>query len=666
MIGSDRPLNETNHFEKLANKIDDFQVIILYDRQPNQFDYDYLLHFPSEKLKYKIESTCIFPRSKSETFIVRQQKYEENFDLFFKLRIKARDEMLVRITEFLTAKFYSTNEHHLIPLLENKPTLKWEILNKLFQKYEAMLKLNTRLNDEQSWEGFRKLFKTYLLNHALEEMVQNYGYEHLHSMDKEELNRLFFQKMNSNFATNDNFIDTFTDVVNMYMKKWIPEIVVQFEVEKDPMKQITTMLEASHPVAEHQHIETTVKNNNFTVMSNPIYQFITEALSNRKFIQNEYGEWPRASIQNNTLSGSVQLVPLDNVQAPDNGEDMQELANHITELDIDVLDTLCHLYLTRSSDTSDHVKIRLDDLLHSRGLKTKLGGTGRRGGFEKQQRTQFLKALSIIQSLWIEMDTIVVYKQGKAVKKPIQGRAFLFTSEKGHPYSFTMDQQNDVFLVTIGEAFEHFLKGSGRQVKLQPNQAVEFNPYQRKWEKKLIRYLSWRWRTQARKASYLQPHKISTLLEKLDVQLDSQAPSRIRDRFEKALDLLEEERVISFWQYNNWDESCVEKKGWLRIWQEATVSIAPPDEIITYYQPIERKNTVKNPTNPFLLHGKEEVYNKIGSDFKERRTKLGMTLQQVSNELKISTSYISNIERGVAKPSASVYKRMRDWLDNMG
>ncbi|PIC63709.1 hypothetical protein CSV79_10245 [Sporosarcina sp. P13] len=663
MIGSDIHLNEMNHVEKLASKIDDFQVIILYDRQPNQFDYDYLLHFPSEKLKRKIESTRIFPRSKSETFIVRQQKYEENFDLFYKLRIKARNEMLVRITEFMTAKFYSTNEHHLIPLLENKPTLKWEILHKLFQKYEAMLKLNTRLNDEQSWEGFRKLFKTYLLNHAIEEMVQKYGYEHLHSIDKEELNRLFFQKLNSNFSSNDNFIDTFTDVVNMYMKKWIPEILVQFEVEKDSMKQITAMLESSKPVAEHQHLETTIMNNNFTVMSNPIYQFITEAISNRKFIADEYGEWRSASIQNNSLNGSVQLVPIENVQSSGSKEAMQELAEHVTELDVDVLDTLCHLYLTRSSDATDHVKIRLDDLLHRRGLKTKLGGTGRRGGFEKQQRNQILKALSVIQSLWIEMDTIVVYEKGKAVKKPIKGRAFLFTTEEGHPYSFSVDQPTDVFLLTIGEAFEHFLRGSSRQVKLQPNQAVEFNPHQRKWEKKLIRYLSWRWRTQARKASYLQPHKISTLLEKLGVQIDSLAPSRIRDRFEKALDLLEEEGVITFWQYDNWDENSVAKKGWLRIWQDATVIIAPPDEIITHYQPIERKINVKNPKDLTLVDSKAEVCTKIGSDFKERRMKLGMTLQQVSHELKISTSYISNIERGEATPSASVYKRMRDWLE---
>lgn len=342
---------------------------------------------------------------------------------------------------------------------------------------------------------------------------------------------------------------------------------------------------------------------------------------------------------------------------------MDKLAEELTELDVDVLDTLCHHYLTRSAEATDRVEIRLDDLLHSRGLKTKLGGSGRRGGFEKQQRTQVLKALSVIENLWIDMQHIIVYEQGKPTKKSIQSRVFLFNTLDGSPHTFEGEISQDVFLLTIGEAFEYFLKGSSRQVKLQPNQAIEFNPYQRKWEKKLTRYLSWRWRTQARKASYLQPHKISTLLEKLGVQLDSQAPSRIRDRLEKALDLLEEEGVITFWQYDQWDESCMARKGWLRIWQEATIIIAPPDDIIKYYQPIERKNNTKSTPELSMTPSKDETDQVIGNEFKEKRLQVGKTLQEVSRELKISTSYISNIERGGAKPSQSIYKRMREWID---
>lgn len=163
----------------------------------------------------------------------------------------------------------------------------------------------------------------------------------------------------------------------------------------------------------------------------------------------------------------------------------------------------------------------------------------------------------------------------------------------GQSINFNGLQVQDEFVLKIGDLFADFLNGSNRQVKLLPKIAIEYNPYQQKWEKKLIRYLSWRWRTQARKASYLQPHKISTLLEKLAMPLQSQTPSRIRDRLEKALDTLLSEGVISFWQYDQWDESTMTKKGWIKIWKEATVLISPSDEVLKYYQPLERKKIGK-------------------------------------------------------------------------
>ena len=666
MADYDLLLNDTNDkkssFEDLVNKIDDFQVIILYDREQSHFDYNYLMNFPTDNLKRKIENNSIFPRIKSETFIVTDEKYQENFALFYKLRVKARQQMLVKITEFMTAKFFSSNESYLIPLLDNKPMLKWDILNSLFAKYETMLKENTQLSADHAWAGLSEMFKPYLLNHAMQELVEIHGIEYLSSIDTRQLNKLYFTQMNANFESNDSFLDDFTKAVNVFMKKWISELLFTFEVEKDSMKGINELLGISAPTGVHKQFEATVRSNNFIVMSNPVYQFITEAMSNRKFKLRDDSIWPKAIIQSNMLGGYVQLLPHEDEQTSTCAAIVQDVASSITEADVDIMDVLCHLYLARCTPGTDKAEIRIDELLENRGLKTKLGGTGRRGGYEKEQREQVLKALSIIQCVHVNMDHVMVYEHGKPIKKPIQGRAFLFSNADGSPYSFAADDACETFVLTVGEAFADFLTGSTRQVKLLPNQAVEYNPYQRKWEKKLIRYLSWRWRTQARKASYLQPHKISTLLEKIDVDTASQAPSRIRDRFEKALDLLEEEGVISFWQYENWDESAMAKKGWLRIWQEATIIIAPSDDVIKYYQPIERKKSINSPTNFSLVHSKDVVCKNIGSDFKQRRVDRGLTLKQVSDELSISTSYISNIERGGALPSQNVYKKMKEWL----
>ena len=662
MNNYDLLLNDTNceltHHQNIANKIDHFQVIIIHDHRHNFFDYNYLINFPSENVRKKVDANRIFPRGKNETFIVRQQDYENNIDLFFKIRVDARREVLAKSTEFMVAKFFSTYEGHLAPLFVNKPTLKWEILNKLYAKYDKMVRAHTRLNDENSWNVFSTWYRTYLMNHTVSEMIKKHGYDTLNALEREILNVLFLEEMRMNFASNDSFLNKFTADVNVYIEKMLSEILAVFELEKNSMEQINELLGVGEQVSVHQPIESTAKTNNLVVMSNAIYQFITEAISNQNFVC-KLDQWPRATIQSARLAGSLQLLPGEEDRTASRMNQLHNDAQTLSEVDVDVLDSLCHLYLAQ---LGDRVEIRFDDLLTIRGLKTKLGGTGRRGGYEKEQRIQVLKALSTIQSLWMELETVLVYEQGKPVNKKMQGRAFIFSNEDGSPCELNEKSLPERLYVTIGEVFEPFLQGAARQVKLLPNQAIEFNPYQRKWEKKLIRYVSWRWRTQARKASYLQPHKISTLLEKIGIQIDSQAPSRIRDRLEKALDLLEEEGVITFWQYNHWNEDGMSKKGWLRIWLDATIIIAPPDEIVSYYEPIERKKSIKTPNNFSLAQTKEEVCKNIGSVFKECRIKRGLTLKQVSDELNISTSYISNIERGGSLPSQTVYKKMKDWI----
>src|SRR5699024_12625303 len=79
----------------------------------------------------------------------------------------------------------------------------------------------------------------------------------------------------------------------------------------------------------------------------------------------------------------------------------REWINELSEIDCDVFDALCSLFLSLSEHRNDIVEIKLQDLLMLRGLKAKLSGNGRRGGFEKGQIEQILKSLSRVQSLWV-------------------------------------------------------------------------------------------------------------------------------------------------------------------------------------------------------------------------------------------------------------------------
>ncbi|MEH7275593.1 helix-turn-helix domain-containing protein, partial [Neobacillus vireti] len=301
-----------------------------------------------------------------------------------------------------------------------------------------------------------------------------------------------------------------------------------------------------------------------------------------------------------------------------------------------------------------------DDLLLVRGLKPKLGGSGRRGGFEMKQREQVLKSLSILQSLWIDLQEAVIYEKGKAKKIELQGPAFIFTD---------IDIENQLskkkFKFTIGDVFEKYMYGSSRQVALLPIQALKYSTHQEIVEKRLIRYLSWRWRTQARKGDFLKPYKISTLLEAIGQTINMRTPSRTRDRLEQAFDRLFEDGVISSWHYEKWDESIALTKGWIRLWAETTVLIEPPDTIREHYKAIERNQKMKgNDEKNTVSYENPEYLGGLGEQIRDIRKKMGLSILQTAEQLEISAAYLSNIERNVQVPSIKIQKRLLHWLEH--
>src|SRR5438093_10921932 len=58
----------------------------------------------------------------------------------------------------------------------------------------------------------------------------------------------------------------------------------------------------------------------------------------------------------------------------------------------------------------------------------------------------------------------------------------------------------------------------------------------------------------------------------------------------------------------------------------------------------------------------EERWKSVGQFIKNQRDVAGMSLRQLSNLAKVSNPYLSQIERGIYKPSAEVLKAIADAL----
>jgi DNA-binding transcriptional regulator YiaG len=395
--------------------------------------------------------------------------------------------------------------------------------------------------------------------------------------------------------------------------------------------------------------------------------------------------WPTARLSKGGANGHAQLVPpvIENepLLPPKETERwvqvMWKQREELSDLDADALDLLCHFWLEQAKRPEDAAVAHIDEFLEMRGLKKNQSGSGRRGGYKQEQRLEMLRALSHIQSIWLKMGQIEIYEEsdkpgaGRAnstlrksqgrkrqpVTKQIESRAFVVTDRLGQ---LNMDGYMEVeqFKYRPGDLFAHFLLGPGRQTAIMSAKAVQYDPYRQKWEKRLARYLSWQWRIQASRTGYSRPYRVNTLLEVVGEENGPQRPHLIRNRLEKALDCLQEDKLIASWQYERWDEEMGGRPGWLQNWREATLLIEPPATIAESYRSLEKhQETAANRRLP-----QAERAENIVQQLKEKRKKLGISQRDCAVELGCGQGFLSKLESGVAKPSEQLLERIKEWL----
>ncbi|UED78147.1 helix-turn-helix domain-containing protein [Lysinibacillus sp. CD3-6] len=655
-------INRTKMNRNLFNKIDNYYVLCIYEQQKIASN------------DHATKASTLTKNVITNSFVIWDHTYKESEQLFMNLRISSRNRVITEIAKNIVSFLLQQYEDQLNESLKRKSTHRNALqVEKYIHRMENMIKANTFLGEDTAWEEFCSWFQVYLTEWVLEELESLIGYDMMNQMSNEDLNEVFYQQMTKNLSSNDMFISKYTNIVNNYMTEWFHNIIESMKLailtteEIESMLQITTpknhdTLPLSKSIALSLGVE-----QHLHVMNNAPYQYVREALYKNNFQHIENTPWPTTPLYKGNLEGIIQIRPF---QPSEHSfatqlliEKAQNQAQSLTDLDVDMFDALCSIFLSKARYTEDIIEIHFTDLLMIRGLKPKLGGEGRRGGYEQQQKDKVLQSLTKIQSLWLELNKATVYEKGKAVQTQLQGRTFLFVDHNRNEYDIAQLDKHKTFTFTVDKVFTKYLYGSGRQIALLPIQTLHYNPYSQKWEKRLARYFSWRWRTQARKGDFLQPNKIRTLLEAIGENVNERTPSRTRDRLEKALDQLLEDGVLSAWHYHKWDETIANNKGWVRLWLDSTILVEPPEIIKDQYRSIEK---TKSPSH-YSINFQDSAQHKakgvtIGNQLRAIRKQFNLSLLQVSEELEISPSYISNIERGVKTPSVKIQNNISRWM----
>jgi DNA-binding transcriptional regulator YiaG len=412
--------------------------------------------------------------------------------------------------------------------------------------------------------------------------------------------------------------------------------------------------------------ETLLKREFLTVSSSASYQAMREVVALKKFAKDVESPYPTAYVDKATIKGKIQLTPL----KPDTvrGEKLKELEvsmwrkrEQLSDLHVDVIDAMCATWIIQAASPDSKAVITADDILKLRGLKPHLGGSGRRGGFTAEQRTEIIDAIQDLENLWFEITEKV--QRGKKSKTDfIQSRALAVLDRGGQ---INLDGTLDVtwFVFRPGSIFARYLLTEGRQTALLSARALRYHVRAEAVEKRLVRYLSWQWRIRSKTTTYLQPYDVQTLVKECGLQVPKRNVHRVTERLEKALDKLQSDNLISGWQYIGWEWEQTKKHGWVNDWLSAKIAIEPPDFIKDSYETIHSLPVEKQTEIPKLngAHSSPRTEAEIAKEFKNKRKSLKLTQMQLSEELELSQATLARVEGG-KKVSDEAKKKVLEWL----
>lgn len=620
------------NLKTIADRIEEFYILCIYPHAYRRTKINVLKKQYDQSKVIELNDD-LHVASLSKSFIVWAKNYQQNEALFYNIRMQARQETIIEISKSLVV--YCIEEERALEKKLKNPLILEEILEEL-QK----LIRNSSFMTEERWSKFINDLTNEVKYYIIERILQQSKFDDLQNLTDDELNYLFFDFISIQLEGENEFSQFMIEATNRYMEQWLVEILAELTRLKLLQRVFSKLSEGRGKISGLAE-QFTVEKHLF-VMNNLPYQIIRETIYKNNFKTTPYSSFPTAAILKGNTEGYIEINPII-------GENPVQYAweqlESISDIDVDVFDALCNFYLSKNRQANELVTITMTDLLNYRGLKPKRSGEGRRGGYDAKQKKQIMQSLTNIQSIKLNLTKLRSFEKGKPTYTKLVGRTFLFKNAQGRDLALLPNEALKEIYFTLDDAFSSYLAGTGRQVALLHMRALQYHPTQQLYEKRLCRYLSWRWRTQARKGDYMTANMMSTILESIGVTMNERLPSRTRERVERALDQLQTDGVIQSWQYDKWDENIAEFKGWGRVWLRTGIVIEPPKSIVKQYANIEKK-TIK----------------KVGklATLKEIRLQKNYSLIELAELLSLSITELSDMERG----KRPLCKKIIQWMND--
>ena len=297
------------------------------------------------------------------------------------------------------------------------------------------------------------------------------------------------------------------------------------------------------------------------------------------------------------------------------------------------------------------VQVTADQILRLRGLQEQKNGKGKRGGYKREWKERIAGHIDILHNTWIatSQQTSRYYsKNSRKVEQNEQKHRVILLAD---PATGGEAANKFQWLLRPGDLLAAHLKGSWRQTALLSQKILQLDPYRQAYEKRIARYFSWLWRSRQRKALYLEPIRIKTILDSICMNYQDARAAKVVERFEKMMDTLLDLGIINAWQY---DGINVKWRDWL----DCKIIVEPPAEIIQHYEKISSRS----PKSKIDRKNGSQKFEISSEAFRAERLRRKMTQMQAAEQIGVHQTTISKLENGYIPNDKKIIQKIRKWM----
>ncbi|PEY61585.1 hypothetical protein COJ37_26955 [Bacillus cereus] len=467
-----------------------------------------------------------------------------------------------------------------------------------------------------------------------------------------------------------------TTLVQIYAKIDSYKEEIYKEIEGFIDKEFQNIASSSSIIVENdQNIEeTSIVNHEdyYEVNNSAVYYKLRDGIAKNQFEEDELSKVLQYPIETKSSNGVAQLsshkdedLRLTNIEEAARWNTLvDDVMSNMDDLTADCLDAITIQWINEAKSPDEFIDFSYEQVLEMCNIPKTV--VKNKEYYRAEDKIKIAKRIAALASIFIYLNDeneVVVLNDREdegerlELKREVVKRLFVLDSVVLWRHSVTNEYMGiESCRIKPGSFLTNYLYGSNNTTALLSKKALEYNSYRHKYHKRLIRYLTWQWRIRQMYSSLKKPYSIGGdkgLLAVMDIPKDWK-PNRIREQLENVLMDLENEKVISHWEYSDpLDEQQIGKRNWFKnYYTNLGITILPPEEMLQSMDRVIGKKSIEEPQEQLsevtvvkeikkTVESVEQIEKKIRDKILKVHNEKKVSIREIADEMSISPSTLS-------------------------